>query len=100
MKTWIPERDLYLDELIRRQGRGDFTAALCAYCQSENPGQAVFRCSDCSPGPLCCDKCLCERHLLLPYHRIKVCTNTAMAFLAEDRAHADASRLALDWPDV
>ncbi|KAI0716933.1 hypothetical protein C8Q76DRAFT_616443 [Earliella scabrosa] len=76
MKTWLPERDMYLDELVRREGRGDFVAEVCAFCTTDSepgpcPRKAVFRCLDCSPAPLCCDDCLCRRHTHLPYHRVQ-----------------------------
>ena len=75
MKTWLPERDLYLDELIRREGRGDFRAEKCSFCPENTEGdrgKAIFRCLDCSPAPLSCDQCLCRRHKDLPYHRVQV----------------------------
>ncbi|OJT12474.1 hypothetical protein TRAPUB_10982 [Trametes pubescens] len=33
MITWIPKRDLFLDELLRREGRGQFTADRCTSVQ-------------------------------------------------------------------
>ncbi len=74
MKTWIPERDKYLDELVRREGSGDFVSETCSSCPKDCAARkAVFRCLDCSPGPLCCNECLRTSHCLLPYHRILVC---------------------------
>ncbi|KAI0694816.1 hypothetical protein C8Q76DRAFT_634374 [Earliella scabrosa] len=70
MKTWIPERDAYLQELLRREGRGDFIAEECRNCPYSPSGKAVFRCLDCSPGPLRCAACLCAHHAGLPYHRV------------------------------
>ncbi len=72
MQSWVSERDLYLDELVRREGRGDFTAEMCSFCVERPAGKAVFRCLECSPGPLCCRECLRERHAQLPYHRVMV----------------------------
>ena len=77
MKTWIPERDLYLDELLRREGRGGFDAEKCAGCIEEGnecvAGSATYRCLGCSPGPLLCGGCVLRRHEKLPFHRIEVC---------------------------
>ena len=75
MSTWIPERDLYLDELVRREGRGGYVKVLCDGCVREKasaPGQASYRCLSCMPGPLLCQDCLCRRHKHVPFHRIQV----------------------------
>ena len=75
MSTWIPERDLYLDELVRREGRGGYVKVLCDGCVREKasaPGQASYRCLSCMPGPLLCQDCLCRRHKQIPFHRIQV----------------------------
>ena len=75
MTTWIPERDLYLAELVRREGRGGYVRELCAGGVREGlgvPGQALYRCLSCMPGPLLCKSCLCQQHTRLPFHRIQV----------------------------
>jgi len=43
--TWIDsDRDLYLQELLRHDGRGDYLYdVVCRNCQSNTPG---FRCRD------------------------------------------------------
>ncbi len=82
MKSWVPLRDMYLDELVRREGRGDFVFEHCSACPKDVSQKAVYRCLDCSPGPLCCKTCLRDRHALLPYHRIQVCAVHADVGLA------------------
>ena len=75
MRTWPAQRDLYLDEMIRREGRGGYVASSCADCAergSSPVGAALYRCLTCLPGPLLCAACLCKRHSLLPTHRVQV----------------------------
>ena len=75
METWPAHRDLYLDEMIRREGRGGYVASSCADCVmlgSSPAGLAQYRCLTCLPGPLLCAACLCKRHALLPTHRVQV----------------------------
>ncbi|KAJ8456927.1 hypothetical protein ONZ51_g11830 [Trametes cubensis] len=68
LKLWIPRRDVYLDELLRHDGRGSYTRALCPMCLDEAP--AVIRCEDCSPGPLLCPGCCVRAHIRCPFHRV------------------------------
>ena len=75
METWPAHRDLYRDEMIRREGRGGYVASSCADCVmlgSSPAGLAQYRCLTCLPGPLLCAACLCKRHALLPTHRVQV----------------------------
>lgn len=75
MESWPTHRDLYLDELIRREGRGGYMEDTCAGCAARGSslaGRAQYRCLTCLPGPLLCAACLCERHCLLPTHRVQV----------------------------
>ena len=72
MKTWIPQIQLYLDELLRREGRNGFVAEECQDCMEGEPGKAIYRCLGCSPAPLVCQKCLCRKHVQLPFYRIQV----------------------------
>ncbi|KAI9061263.1 hypothetical protein FKP32DRAFT_1576322 [Trametes sanguinea] len=72
MKTWIPKRDLYLDELNRREGRGSFNNSKCLRCPDQLAAKnASFRCTTCAPGPLRCATCIVEDHTDNPYHRIQ-----------------------------
>ncbi|TFK81526.1 hypothetical protein K466DRAFT_501978 [Polyporus arcularius HHB13444] len=98
MQTWLPERDQYLDELVRWEGHGSFFADRCAHCPQAPAGRAVFRCLDCSPGPLSCAGCLVGKHSQLPYHRIQRWTGQSFetsalcdAGLSIQLGHADGS---------
>ncbi|TFK78846.1 hypothetical protein K466DRAFT_606615 [Polyporus arcularius HHB13444] len=78
MKSFIPQRQLYLDELLRRDGRGHATHDICKSCPDQkNAKKAVIRCSTCAPGPLSCEDCAVRKHLDIPYHCIKRWSGTA-----------------------
>ncbi|KLO04514.1 hypothetical protein SCHPADRAFT_794629, partial [Schizopora paradoxa] len=66
---WLPYRQSYGDELIRRDGRGDAVGdMLCLDCKASD---GVVRCMDCmGDRVLCCD-CMLARHRCLPLHVIK-----------------------------
>lgn len=69
-------RDRYLDELIRRDGRGDFAQdPQCPDCISrgdKEPASATYRCQDCFLPDLTCSKCFVRRHRLNPFHNVEV----------------------------
>lgn len=69
LKSWIPLRDAYVDDLIWLEGRGQADDALCADCQGPSP---TVRCDDCHGGELVCRSCALERHRRHPLHRTKV----------------------------
>ncbi|KAL7284431.1 hypothetical protein ACG7TL_001721 [Trametes sanguinea] len=72
MKTWLPKRDVYLDELNRREGRGCVQSDRCTLCRDPlAPREATVRCNTCAPGPLRCPACLVSTHGSLPYHRVQ-----------------------------
>ena len=70
-------REIYLLEMIRWSGRGDFrTAKQCPDClaqQAETPGEPRFRCLECALPNLVCSSCCMKRHKLHPFHWIQVC---------------------------
>ena len=73
MKQFVPKRQFFLDEMLRRDGRGDFTAEKCCSCpDASNARPASIRCMSCFPGPLLCEKCTVSRHTCTPYHRLKL----------------------------
>ncbi|KAF7968772.1 hypothetical protein HWV62_29344 [Athelia sp. TMB] len=50
--NWIPEVDLFLTEILRLEGRGDFiNDTLCPFCSLR---AAEYRCRDCFGGQLYC----------------------------------------------
>ncbi|KDQ58042.1 hypothetical protein JAAARDRAFT_129485, partial [Jaapia argillacea MUCL 33604] len=67
LKTWIPYRDEYLDELISLEGMGRSRCLGCLDCQQA----AFFQCWDCFGGDLVCGECLVRRHQQSPLHRVE-----------------------------
>lgn len=69
-------RDLYLDEILRHEGRGDFISdAHCPDCLSrgsKTPEKPEFRCRDCFLPDLTCRTCFIRRHRLNPFHAVEV----------------------------
>jgi hypothetical protein len=72
---------LFLDELIRHDGRGDFTSQVCYECwfrKSDNPGKPQFRCLDCTVLDLVCQRCCLRRHKDNHLHRVEVRTSSVL----------------------
>ncbi|KAL0954277.1 hypothetical protein HGRIS_005405 [Hohenbuehelia grisea] len=67
MKTWLPFREEYLDELSRWSGRGGSSSRCPAPCGKP----AAFRCKDCCLGQLLCSACVVKHHQGMPLHRIQ-----------------------------
>lgn len=73
-------RDLYLDEMLRWEGRGDAWSdgdTPCNDCRAQkvdSPAPGEFRCNDCFVPYLLCAACLVRRHRTLPFHVIEVST--------------------------
>ncbi|KAG2144236.1 hypothetical protein DEU56DRAFT_937900 [Suillus clintonianus] len=65
--VWKEERDTYLAELIRLDGRGDSSSDVCGECCAP----AQFRCLDCDDLQLYCRGCTVANHLRSPTHRIQ-----------------------------
>lgn len=75
ISSWLEDRDYYLNELNRREGRGDFRNERCYKCgDAETAREATIRCMSCIPGPLRCEACIVRDHADHPYHRLKVST--------------------------
>lgn len=68
LRKWIDDREDYLEELIRLEGRGEHQSDLCQ-C---GKGKAEVRCRDCYGGQLLCQKCVVQTHYTNPFHRIEV----------------------------
>jgi len=70
MQEWLRERDLFLAELLRLDGRGDYAAInICSQCNRRTPD---IRCKDCHGGQLFCSECTRARHEYHPLHRVEV----------------------------
>ncbi|KAJ7281287.1 hypothetical protein C8J57DRAFT_1057258 [Mycena rebaudengoi] len=71
LRQWAEEyRDLFLDELLRWEGRGDHAQySTCHHC---NTGAPEYRCMDCiGGGELVCLDCVRNVHRQLILHRIQ-----------------------------
>ncbi|EIW84336.1 hypothetical protein CONPUDRAFT_120104 [Coniophora puteana RWD-64-598 SS2] len=69
MKKWKPFRSLFLQELIRHDGRGDHIGD--AHCPRCGVGVPNYRCIDCHGGIMYCDSCMVQKHTEAPLHRVK-----------------------------
>ncbi|KAH7905404.1 hypothetical protein BJ138DRAFT_1230024 [Hygrophoropsis aurantiaca] len=65
--AWILERQNFLDEFIRLEGRGGHTEESCQ-CGQEG---ARYRCKDCYGIELFCQACTVQRHSVNPFHRVE-----------------------------
>ncbi|KAF7345876.1 CxC2 domain-containing protein [Mycena venus] len=69
--TWKEmSRDRYLLELLRLDGRGDASNALCPGCKVQGQRPA-YQCRECKGGLLFCKKCCVEWHLENPLHFVE-----------------------------
>ncbi|CDO74326.1 hypothetical protein BN946_scf184348.g1 [Trametes cinnabarina] len=74
LRSWLPFRDKYLDELLRLEGRGaSGSTKTCLRCTAD---AATYRCRDCMGGELFCKACIVQRHAQLPLHRIQEWSGT------------------------
>ncbi|RDX44819.1 hypothetical protein OH76DRAFT_1538089, partial [Lentinus brumalis] len=73
--VWIKNHvSKYLGELLRLEGRGDFTSPACPQCALPlTPG---YRCDDCEDCALYCTVCTRDNHVRHPLHRIKAWKGT------------------------
>ncbi|KAK6985134.1 hypothetical protein R3P38DRAFT_2805865 [Favolaschia claudopus] len=72
MAQWLDRKkpQLYLNELILLEGRGDYQEQdLCIIC-SDLPG--AYRCRDCFTDNLFCKNCMVQAHGDSPLHRIEL----------------------------
>ncbi|KAG1845339.1 hypothetical protein F4604DRAFT_1688751 [Suillus subluteus] len=84
-KLWIPEREKFLREFIRLEGRGD--TMLYQTCQGLPgcPNEAIVHCRDCEGLQLYCQGCRVMQHTATPLHHMEIwtgvmCCNPASAF--------------------
>ncbi|KAF7321831.1 CxC2 domain-containing protein [Mycena kentingensis (nom. inval.)] len=76
MTEWAEvHRDRFLEALLWLDGRGWYTQPSCSRCG--NPTRkAVYRCCDCSHGPLVCAECIVADHSRNPLHWIEEWTGS------------------------
>ncbi|KAF5381782.1 hypothetical protein D9615_005372 [Tricholomella constricta] len=64
----IPDRDMFVAEDIRWDGRGEHLDQLCPECGA---GEPKYRCEDCEGGQLLCHECTLAAHRRNSLHRLK-----------------------------
>ncbi|KAL0565320.1 hypothetical protein V5O48_016705 [Marasmius crinis-equi] len=73
--VWMEKyRSSYLDELLRAEGRGDFTFDVCVDCEARGSKvvqKGCYRCKQCFVGDLVCAQCCVRRHRQNPFHCIE-----------------------------
>ncbi|KAF7970355.1 hypothetical protein HWV62_24332 [Athelia sp. TMB] len=68
--NWIPDVDIFLKEILRLEGRGNYAQQdICGFCEEDMP--AEYRCRDCLRGELYCQRCTLLLHSRNPLHRIQ-----------------------------
>ncbi|KAH8109623.1 hypothetical protein DFH11DRAFT_1469634, partial [Phellopilus nigrolimitatus] len=72
LQTWLPHREVFLDELLRHDGR--IASVDLDTCHSCKTGDASIRCIDCYGRGLVCRDCAIKNHSHQPLHRIQVWT--------------------------
>ncbi|KAG1850227.1 hypothetical protein DFJ58DRAFT_716845 [Suillus subalutaceus] len=72
LTSWLPERDAFILEMLRLEGRRDFISQATCRGTYGCSLPAEFRCEDCFGTKLYCQSCTMERHHEHPLHRIKV----------------------------
>ncbi|KAI6004158.1 hypothetical protein EDD15DRAFT_2385219 [Pisolithus albus] len=66
--TWLSDyREMYLQELLRLEGRGDFVN-ICAECNANSP---LYCCRDCFGDWLLCQECTVLGHTLILLHHLE-----------------------------
>lgn len=69
LHLWRSDSDLFLEEFLRLEGRGDYSQDICI-CGEE---AATYRCQDCHGCELFCHLCMIRIHDRHPLHRMEVC---------------------------
>lgn len=71
LKEWIAFRAIFLDEVLRHDGLGDFLGHTeCSRC---GKADGTIKCKDCPSGKMLkCQECIIALHQTLPLHRVEV----------------------------
>jgi hypothetical protein len=69
LRIWQSDADLFLEEFLRLEGRGDYSQNICV-CGEED---AIYRCQDCHGSELFCHLCTIRVHERQPLHTLEVC---------------------------
>ncbi|KAG1797171.1 hypothetical protein EV424DRAFT_1592838 [Suillus variegatus] len=68
---WVPERETFLLELLRLDGRGDYIFDQVCEGRDGCQGYPDYRCRDCFGTALYCKGCTLARHQESPLHRLQ-----------------------------
>ena len=66
MDRWLSERETFLRCMLESEAPP--SCAACVGCG----GAMLWRCDDCFGQPTYCKTCCCDRHLRLPFHRVRM----------------------------
>jgi hypothetical protein len=70
MDNWMRLlRDVYLVQLLRRDGCADASSSVCPKCSVRTP---QFRCRECAGELLLCRECCVDTHAQHPLHVVEV----------------------------
>lgn len=72
---FIDMMDMFMDEMLRREGPGDsLQNPVCLRCKEKvgTSERKMVTCEDCRSGSLWCDECVVKDHGRLYLHRVKV----------------------------
>ncbi|KAF7440872.1 hypothetical protein PC9H_001220 [Pleurotus ostreatus] len=71
LASWLPFRQQYLLQLLRKAGRGQAASAIvCPGCSAPST-DTTFRCLNCLDEALYCEQCIVINHRRTPFHRIE-----------------------------
>ncbi|KAG2148930.1 hypothetical protein DEU56DRAFT_729907 [Suillus clintonianus] len=71
MTLWLHERETYLLELIRLEGRGDYAFRKTCQGHNECASEPAYCCQDCFGTELYCQECTVNKHRENPLHKIE-----------------------------
>ncbi|KAG1746426.1 hypothetical protein EDB19DRAFT_1952649 [Suillus lakei] len=66
--VWLKDRPLFLEEILRLEGKGNLRNVPCSGCGDLSPN---YRCEDCFGVNLQCSSCIKTAHQLHPLHRLQ-----------------------------
>lgn len=69
--SWLPFRDVFLDEFLRHDGFADHEKR-CTTCERSGD-HILYKCTQCFGPMIHCKDCLVSSHSRLPLHKILVC---------------------------
>ena len=81
---WRDERDLFLKEFVRLEGRGVSTNGNCELCRNEG----AFRCLDCVAVQFLCQECIARVHAFNPFHVIQVSLDVLLGLFSVVLTHS------------